>query len=82
MTTFYKTVICPRCKEDYLLITLNKETRNLYLSCSECEASWNQPEEVGDSQKMFVNLEIDATDPTLEDIKFFGWEKYISGTLE
>ena len=82
MTTLFKTVLCPRCNEDYLLITQYADTKELYLSCSECEASWRHPEDINDSSKMFVDLDIDATDPTLADIKAFGWERYISGTLE
>lgn len=82
MTTLFKTTLCPRCNEDYLLITLNEDTKDLYLSCSECEASWKRPEDVNDPSKMFVNPDINASDPTLEDVRKHGWERYISGTLQ
>ena len=74
--------MCPRCNEDYLLITLDKATSKLYLSCSECEASWNHPDDVINPNKMFVDLNIDATDPTLNDLIKSDWMKYVSGTLE
>ena len=61
MTTLFKTVLCPRCNEDYLLITQYADTKELYLSCSECEASWRRPEDINDSSKMFVDPDIDAS---------------------
>jgi transcription elongation factor Elf1 len=82
MTTLYKTVNCPSCNQDYLYITLNKTTKQLYLSCSECEASWNHPDDVSDDKKMFVDLTIDATDPSQNDVIRAGWVKYVTGTLE
>jgi transcription elongation factor Elf1 len=82
MTTFFKTVICPRCKEDYLLVTLDKATDKLYLSCSECEASWSHPDDVENTEKMFVDLDIDAADPNANDLNRFNWMKYVSGTFE
>jgi transcription elongation factor Elf1 len=82
MTTLFKTVKCPRCNEDYLLITMNNDAGKLYLSCSECEASWNHPDEVIFPEKMFVNLDIDASDPSINDIRAANWLGYVSGTLE
>jgi hypothetical protein len=82
MTTFFKTVICPRCKEDYLLVALNRTDDKLYLSCSECEASWHHPDEVKNPEKMFVNLDIDAADPSISDLNRFNWMEYVSGTFE
>ena len=82
MTVFFRTVLCPHCSQDYLLVTRNDDTKKLYLSCSECEASWNHPRDVSDPSRMFVQPDIDATDPSLEEIRDYGWEEYISGTLE
>ncbi len=78
MRTLYKTVCCPRCKEDYLYISLNKSTGKLYLNCCECEASWHHPDDVGDTSKMFVDVDIDGVDPTKEEIEKFGWSQYIT----
>ena len=65
-----------------MLITLNEDTKKLYLSCSECEASWPHPVAVNDPEKMFIDLSINASDPSLEDIENQGWEQYVSGTFE
>lgn len=81
MTTLYKTITCTRCNEDDLVITLNKDSNSLYLNCGGCEASWLRPDEVGDDQKMFIDLSINAADPTLEDIVKAGWDKYVTGTI-
>lgn len=81
MTTLYKSLKCTRCGEDDLIITLNNDTKQLYLNCGECEASWLHPDEVSDTQKMFVDLTIDATEPSLEDITKAGWDKYVTGTI-
>lgn len=82
MTTLYKSRKCPRCGEDDLIITLNKQTNRLYLNCGECEASWHHPDDAMDLQKMFIDLTIDATDPTADDIAMAGWEKYVTGTID
>jgi transcription elongation factor Elf1 len=81
MTTQYKSVKRPRCGEDDLIITLNKGTNRLYLNCGECEASWNHPDEVVDMRKMFVDLTIDATEPSFEGIKKFAWNQYVTGII-
>ena len=36
LTMLYKSVKCPRCGEDDLMITLNRGNHKLYLSCGEC----------------------------------------------
>lgn len=82
MTTLFKNAKCPRCKEDYLLVTLNKKSNELYLSCSECEASWLHPDDVADPHKMFVDLSIAAEDPSYSDLERAGWLKYVTGTIE
>jgi transcription elongation factor Elf1 len=81
MATLYKSLKCPRCGEDDLIITLNKGADRLYLNCGECEASWNHPDEVVDTHKMFIDLTIDATEPSFEDIKKFAWNQYVTGTI-
>jgi transcription elongation factor Elf1 len=81
MATVYKPVKCLRCSEDDLIITFNTGTDKLYLNCGECEASWHHPDEVADMSKMFIDLTIDATEASLEDITKFGWNKYVTGTV-
>ena len=82
MTTLYKTIICPRCKEDYLFITMNNDTRQLYLRCSECMASWYSIENAKNNTDMFIDPNIDASDPTADEIKKYGWGEIVSGEVD
>ena len=82
MTILYRTIIFPRCKENYLLIAINKEIDRLYLCCSECMAAWNNIEDAKNNKNMFVDSEENSTDATADDIKRHDWKTIVSGEIK
>lgn len=82
MTKIFETIQCPRCDQDKLIISKNLTSKQLYLYCCECFAAWPSLEDVENREKMFVDTSDDSADPTLEEVKNAGWDKYISKIVD
>ncbi len=82
MTILYQTIICPRCKEDHLIIEKNNANNELYLCCSECEAAWHNIDDAKLKINMFVSPDLDSSDPDISEIRKYGWENLITGEIE
>ena len=79
---FFETVQCPNCRQDRLIISKNLTTKHLYLYCCECFAAWPSPEDVENPEKMFIDTSEDSADPTFQEVKEAGWDKYISNIVD
>ncbi|MDR2690502.1 MAG: hypothetical protein LBB76_12215 [Azoarcus sp.] len=82
MTKLFETIVCPRCHQDRLVISISRDTGELFLSCGECEASWSNMEDTNDETKMLVDLSGNFDDPTLDEVKSRGWDIYITRIVD
>lgn len=74
----YKVIWCPICDQGWVEIMKDIGNKKLVLSCSECE--WENPEDIVVSYEEEEGCE-NIGSPTDEEIKRFGWEKYIINFL-
>lgn len=67
---------CPVCSQGWVQILRKKDSEELLLCCSECEVSWNDPNEVdwGNGKLMFGE---DLVFATSEEIIKKGWDKFL-----
>ncbi|TWT09297.1 hypothetical protein [Planomicrobium sp. CPCC 101079] len=81
---YYKNKVswCPICDQGWIEIIKHKNTKELFVWCSECESCWEHP--LSSSQKMKAGS-IFATDgqieePTDPEIQLMKWSNYILKT--
>lgn len=82
MARIYLYSVCPRCEQDYLAFAICRKTGRVFVCCGECEASWWSLEEVGDGEKMFVDLSPHLVDASYEEIVQAGLGGCISGFVD
>ena len=73
----YKTAWCPICRQGAVEFVKEEATRVMFLCCDECEAEWDDPEDINITGKGFPFKYGRVVEPSLEDIQAKGWEKYI-----
>ncbi|MNT47141.1 hypothetical protein D3C72_1838340 [compost metagenome] len=78
----FETIQCPRCMQEKLIISKNLISNNLYLYCCECFAAWPSPDDVKNPEKMFMDTSDEAADPSYQDVKDAGWDKYVSNVID
>ena len=74
---FYVVAWCPFCDQGWVVIAKDKNTKELFLFCIECELEWDNPEDIkredcGTSDK-YGQVEY----PTFEEIFSKSWDKFI-----
>lgn len=73
----FKVAWCRVCKQGWVEIVQEISTGRLFFRCDECETCWDYYEDIqnpntGEHEK-YGRIE----EPTYEEIKKKGWEKYI-----
>lgn len=77
---FYKNKVawCPICDQGWVEIYKDKNTKNLFVCCDECESRWEHPNDIGDVIATSIfDTEIEIEEPTDDDIRSIGWNRYI-----
>lgn len=77
----YKVSCCPICNQGIVAIVKEEKSELLYLCCDECMAEWTTPEDVGVYGKGSRLKFGKSIEPTIEDIRASGWDKYIQDTI-
>ncbi len=78
---YYKNKVawCPICSQGWVQIFKDKETNEFFVCCDECESRWEHPTEVKYTNKAttIFDTDIQIQDPTEDEIRVKGWERYI-----
>ncbi len=74
----YKIEWCNNCRQGWIEIWKDSETNKLFLSCSECECIWKNPQELKKSNSAIgFAFERMYVEPTEDEIIEIGWDKFI-----
>lgn len=72
----YKVRWCPVCSQGWVEIVKDKASGTLFVTCSECEAEWLSPEEIGRPNAGSRNKFGQIVAPTEAEIDAKGWRKF------
>jgi hypothetical protein len=78
----HKVGWCLICNQGWVEINKDKNSKELFVCCEECEAMWEHPNDIRevDIAKLTFESEIELVQPTNDDILNKGWDKYILRT--
>ena len=66
-------------KAGKLTISKTLLKNRLLLLCDECDDTlWDSPADLKSDNPIIVKIELKLTQPTLEEIKKLGWDKFLS----
>lgn len=73
---------CCFCNQGVAEIVKDVTNNELLIMCSECDTIWNSPQDFNSNNPNINKMKTvkKVTDPTLEEIKAKGWEKFIDKT--
>ncbi|TDT51573.1 hypothetical protein DFO53_4076 [Enterobacter sp. AG5470] len=70
--------ICPKCYgQGRLVIKRSELNGRLFFNCDECDSSWFNEKDIGDSNSVFLGHEVPSSFATENDIQQAGWGKYM-----
>lgn len=68
---------CPFCNQGWVDIIKDSLTNKLFLLCNECDTLWADPIDLKSDNPLVSKIEIKIEEPSLEEIKESGWNKFL-----
>lgn len=72
----FKVAWCPVCDQGWVEVVKECGSKHLFLRCTECEMNWDNFESFSSGMGMFHKYGL-VEDPTVDEVKEIGWDKYI-----
>ena len=73
----FKVSWCPVCRQGWIKIAKEKDSKKLFIYCEECEIEWDSPEYIKNENAGYFGKYGKAESPTYEEIVRNDWHRFL-----